>query len=322
MTRTEIVLAALRIKIERVKGRRAWALCPFHNDRSATNFFVRISGERVGQSHCFSCKKGGTLAELVMHVRSCDFNEAKKFIDDLGKGYKAPKARVTVVRRPPQLGRMKFKMPAEVYFEPLDQWVSGARRYATGRCKITDEEVYRFGIGYAVEGRLGGRIILPWRSSRGIPMGYSARTFVDEEPKYLTPNEEEHADHATMFGEHTWSTKRESLVVTEGALNALMVRKAVGDYETDIAALGGSEINPLQVIKLATFKRVVILTDSDPAGDTAATQLATMLNRYTDTLRLRLPDKKDALDVGRDHLRTVLVPVLQELGVTLAYSTS
>lgn len=332
MNRIEVVLEALHIKIASRRGRRAWALCPMHADKNPTSFFVRLEGPRAGQAFCFSCKKGTTLNALVMHVRGCDYDTAKAFIDLLGKGYEPPKASVRFVERPPTLGRIRFKMPKEIRFKPVDEWVSGARKYALGRCQLTPDDIVQFKIGYAVDGRLAHRIILPWLRSDGSPAGYSARTFVNDEPKYQTPDSTENADRSVMFGEHLWEDRRR-IVVTEGALNALAVRRA---FLVPVGALGGSEIEPMQVIKLATFKQVILLTDSDEAGDKAAKNLESMLGRHTETVRIRLPEKKcpickgtgrdldmrcakcrgtgviaqDALDVGIDYLREVLNSVL------------
>lgn len=313
-THIEIVLEALQLIVATRHGRRAWIKCPFHNDHNPTNFFVRISGPRGGQNHCFSCKKGGSLVQLVMHVRGLDEEPAKKYVERLGRGYEPPRGHVRVVERPAVLGRVKFKMPGEVMFKPLEEWPSVARSYAERR-GITPEEVDRFGLGFAVDGRLGGRIILPWRSANGTPMGYSARSFVGDEPKYTTPHESENADLNTMFGEHTWIEHREAVVVTEGALNALAVSRAIDDYRVDIAALGGSAPTPMHAVKLASFPVIILLTDPDPAGDHAAASLASMLGRHAEIDRLRLPEKKDALDVGRPYLRTVLIDSLRALGV-------
>ena len=193
--------------------------------------------------------------------------------------------------------------------------MSGARKYTTGRCEITAEEVDRYGLGYAVDGDLAGRIVIPWRGANGLVGGYSARSFVGEEPKYKTPHESDKPDNGIMFGEHLWS-KCGTLIVTEGALNAMAVRRALGDYHFDVAAMGGSELFPIQIVKMSTYARILIMTDSDPAGDKAAIGLNDCLGRYAKTVRPRLPEKKDALDVGREYLRKLLVPILTDLGVS------
>lgn len=300
-TRTELVLEAIGIEVVHRRGRRIWARCPFHESERASTFFVRVAGDRSGQNHCFSCKKGGGLTALVMHMRDCDRDAAVAFIAALGKGYEPPRVRARVVRGPPRMVRSRFVMPREVILEPLAEWVTLARRYAESR-GITAEEVELFGLGYAVDGRLSGRIILPWLGAGRVLGGYSARTFVDEEPKYQTPPESDNADRAVMFGEHLWPNGRgrRIVVVTEGALNALAVRRA---HDVAVAALGGSEIDPMQVTKLATFARVVLLTDPDEAGNKAALALERMLSRHVETMRVVLPEGCDALDVGTIALR-------------------
>lgn len=317
MSRVEKVLDALFLDVKRKRSRRLWLLCPFHDDHSPTNFFVRIGGKREGQNHCFSCKRGGTLTDLVMWVRSCDFEAARAFIELLGKGYEPPRARVRVVSRAAKPSRVRFRMPREVMFEPIEEWVTPARDYAKKERHLTAEEVDRFGLGYAVDGRLSGRIVIPWRGKGGVPHGYSARSFTNEEPKYLTPHESENADLGTMFGEHTWPVlhERKAVVVVEGAFNGLAVSRALYDYRVDIAALGGSDANPIHAIKLTTFPTVLFLTDPDPPGDKVAASLRDMIGRYTQSNRIRLPEGTDADTIPRDVLRRRLVEVLETFGV-------
>lgn len=313
-----MVLEALHLEVKRKRARRVWTLCPFHDDHSPTNFFVRIDGKRAGQNHCFSCKRGGTLVDLVMFIRSCDYESARAFVEQLGKGYEPPRGRVRIVSRPAKLSRPRFQMPREVMFDPLEEWVTPARRYAIDDRHLTAEEVDRFGLGYAVDSHLAGRIVIPWRGAGGAPAGYSARSFTDEEPKYLTPKEDENADLGTMFGEHTWPTlkDRKVIIVVEGAFNGLAVLRALDDYRIDMSALGGSDPNPIHAIKLATFPLVLFLTDPDEPGDGVAYALGSMLGRHTETHRLRLPEETDADNVGRDFLRRFLVEALDSLGVT------
>ena len=310
-SRVEAVLAALELEVADRRGGRAWLLCPYHQSENAGAFFVRLRGERAGQNHCFSCKRGGGLRELVMHLKRCSEETAKAFIESAGAGFEKPKLRARVVARPPLLGRLRYRLPSEIIYEPLKDWLGPAQSYARKRCLITDDEVELFGIGHAVDGRLACRIVLPWLGAGRQPGGYSARTYIDDEPKYLTPAEKDGADRATMFGEHLWPPpgpeQRKIIAVTEGALNAMAVRRA---RELPVAALGGSEIDPMQVTKLATFERVLLVTDPDAAGDTAAKRLARLLARHVEVGRTAIPKGKDALDVQReqgiDALRTLL----------------
>lgn len=314
MTRVEIVMKALGLEIARKRGRRAWALCPFHDDHDATNFFVRIEGSHVGSYHCFACKAGGSLIDLVMRRRGVDYKTARAFVDQSGRAYEPPRARVRVVERAPMLGRARFALPAEgIFDEPLDQWVTLAREYATRR-HLTQAEIDRYRIGYAVDGRLGGRIIFPVLGSDTRPVSYSARSFVGDARKYLTPQESEDADLDGLFGEHLWPqpSDRRVICVTEGAINALACARATGLHACSIS---GSEVRSGHVIKLGTFRYVVVLTDPDAAGERAAAGLRARLGRRVHVVRVRLPPGKDADDLASEALRLTIVRAL--VGVVL-----
>ncbi len=323
MTWVEDVLSALRIEVVKRERSRAWCLCPAHQKRDdprswATTFFVRLGGKRRGENGtqydasgqflCFSCGFRGPIRKLVMHVLGVDEEKARDFVRKRGgpRGSRVEELtkKVEVVRNESALYRPRFRMPIEVIFESLRSWVSPARDYAESR-GLADADVEEFGIGYAVDGRkLGGRIVFPCRGAGGSPANYSARTFVDAEPRYTTPGPEEHADPSVFFGEHLWPAERELVVVTEGALNAVAVRRAM---RVPVAAFGGSKNFELEhALKLATFRRVVLLTDPDAAGDAAARQIAMSLGRGVEALRVRLPDGKDAADVAPEKLKRVL----------------
>ncbi len=299
-TRATKVLDALGIKYA-AKGRRAWARCPFHDDHDPS-WFVDIF---KGGHHCFSCKASGTLTELVEHVRSCSLSEAIEFVKAAGKGWEPPAARVRVVARAPKLSPRRFQLPREVYIQPLEKWPSPIRNYAAKR-RIDAGQVERFGLGYAVDGRLQSRVILPVRDRRGRPVGYSARDFTNaDERRYLTPHESELADLNGLFGEHLWPDTSPVVVVTEGAFNALAVDRAFGG-SVPVAAIGGSDARPGHATKLAALVSsgtVVLLTDPDDAGDDVAAALGSMLARYARVERLRLQEGSDADTLDPRDLR-------------------
>lgn len=315
MGRVATVLDKLGIKFVRKTGAgsfRLWASCPYHVitevERAAKvgmRWMIRENGERAGQHFCFSCKAGGSLADLVMHVRGVAFDGAADWLNDFGDATPdpVPMAESIALDLWPTVTK-GFRIPREVIFDSLPSWVTPARRYLHAR-GIDEAQCHRWGIGYAVDGRLAGRIVLVVRSARG-PAGYMARTYSDQTRRYLYPRGDEKPDLDVMFGQENWSGRRE-VVVTEGALNALAVERAVGG---NIAALGGSDIREMHVARLVTFARVVILTDSDKAGDEVASNLMGMLGRHTLAVRVRLPDNVDANDLTTPELRDALWPAL------------
>lgn len=315
MTRIEVVIRALGLEIARRRSRRAWALCPFHDDHDATNFFVRTDGSHAGTYHCFACKVGGSLIDLVMRIRGVDYKTARAFVDQSGRNYEPPRARVRVIERPPTLGRFRFQLPPEgIFDEPLDQWITLARAYAVQR-HLTQSEIDRYRIGYAVDARLGGRIIFPVLVGPDArPVSYSARSFVGADRKYLTPHESENADLDALFGEHLWPTpmERDVICVTEGAINALACARATG---MPASSISGSDVRTMHVIKLGTFRRVCILTDPDTAGEAAAHGFRARLGRRTHVVRVKLPEGQDADDLASDELRLTIVRAIDGLAL-------
>lgn len=332
MSWVEETLEALRIEVVRPARDRVWCLCPYHQNPTdpkawATAFFVRLKGKRrdkdgkeyeaEGQHFCFTCGEGGSMRRLVRYVRDCTEEEALEFIKKRGGKRSGTKVeelsrKVTVVRVE-RGGRVRFRMPREVIFDPLSKWVSGAREYVEGR-GITQEEVDLFGLGYAVDGnKLAGRIVIPWLGRGRVAGGYSARTFVGAEPKYTTPGPDENADRGIMFGEHLWpeeTAKRKLVVVTEGALNGLAVRRVLP--RAYLAGIGGSNnFDVEQAKKLSTFDEGLLLTDPDLAGEKAARDIGMMVGRYVRLRRVVLPPGKDALDAGPEILLRALERALR-----------
>lgn len=322
--RVESVLAVLGVKYDPkpVKG-WLWALCPFHVD-SVPSWRIRITQERYGQHYCFSCKSGGGLADLVSHMRGITMVGACAWLEDFAdqipviKEDLAETIRVEVIE-----SRVSFTPPSDIIFEALSKWVSPARKYVDKR-GVTESQIKCFRLGYAVEGRLAGRVVIPTWKRRGsdlVMQSYMARDFTEHRKakRYLYPSTEDHPNLDQMFGEHTWPENRAEsvLVVTEGAFNALAIDRVTTDYVT---ALGGSSLRDAHVAKIATFRAVFVFTDSDEAGDRVADELMQVLCRHTFIKRVRLPTdpndrsgKKvpDANDVPPDQLRAFLSPWLR-----------
>ena len=318
MNLAQRVLIKLGIEAK-VKGSRAWAPCPFHEERSGS-FFVRISGDTVGLWHCFGCKEGGTLAELVAKRRDTSVELAEEWlaklrageeVDDEVAGQQVDHVRLVV----DSVSHRSFALPKEVKLGELREWVTPAAEYARAR-HLTDDQVRRWGLGYATVGRLVGRIVLPVRDASRAPRSYMARTFAGHEARYYYPAEREHADLDVVFGEQHWpdgSRRIRTVIVCEGALNVLAVERAIdGDVEVSLAALGGSSPRPMHVAKLSTFGRVIVMTDDDEAGEGAAWELDRQLGRHTEVVRVSLGEGRDADDVEAEELRDALWEHVQQ----------
>ena len=71
----EDVVAAYGIPLRRGGAGRYWALCPFHQERTAS-FCVDARDPEDPHFHCFSCSEHGDVIDLVMRLEGCTFSEA------------------------------------------------------------------------------------------------------------------------------------------------------------------------------------------------------------------------------------------------------
>jgi DNA primase len=295
-----------RLGIEAKKRAREWhALCPNpeHADRNPS---WRIRDEPGSAKHgfhkCWPCGFGGGIADLVQAVLDLDWRAARAWLEEEAGSIKVPRRPMPVEVRVLPVARRAFVLPSGVFLGPLREWPTPAREYALSR-SLTEAQVVRWGIGHAVDGPLAGRIVFPYRVN-GLVRGYTARTYTNHPRRYKEASKREGADPSAMFGEQHWPEERDTIYVTEGAINAIAVEVALGG--ATVAAIAGSDLRAGHAVKLATFARLVLLTDPDEAGDKAARDITAGLGRHAVFSRVRLPPGSDAADLSSSELRRCL----------------
>ena len=183
------------------------------------------------------------------------------------------------------------------------------RDYLLVERHVTAEQAMRWRFGFATEGRLAGRVVIITRREDRTIAHYAARAIGRTEKRYLFPSESEHADLGPLFGEEHWSTvARATVVVAEGAFNALAIERALG-IDIAVAALSGSRVTAGTIARLGAFARVVVATDADQAGDRAARRIECGLAGGPEVIRVRLPEGEDADTIAVEDLRARLYAV-------------
>lgn len=312
-SRVELILAALSIEARRV-GRQWIALCPNpdHDDKHPSwRIRDEPGSERDAYHACWACGFQGGPVGLVMLLKDVSARVAKQFLIDIEAG-------VAKVHEPPPalvetyVRTKGFRLPVGVHEGiPFEKWPSQARRYLEAR-HLTRAQIIRWGIAFADEGRLEHRVVLISRTTKGKPLNYTARTYVDHEKRYYEPEAHERADRNAMFGEEHWLSYQHSyryecrtVIVIEGAFNGLAVERALPDVP--FAATAGTAIMPGYAIKLTQFDHAILATDPDAAGDKLASELSYILRRQRmKVTRARLPDGIDADAAPPEQLREVL----------------
>ncbi len=284
----------------RKRGSEYWSPCPNHRERTASWSI----GDHGGH-HCFGCKWGGGALDLVLKVVGLsDFRAANSWIEEKGFYLDGPmplnvKLQVT---RPDAVTEMQ--MPPDARILPMADWVTPARRYARKR-GLTADQVTRWGLGYAAGGYYANRILLPTRDRTGRLLNITGRAWSSTKtPKYLNAKELHGWDPGAIFGEQHWPKylTRATLVLCEGELNALAVERRALDVRGGlyVGALGGSQLEKEQVLKLGQFQRVIIAVDMDRAGSDVARALRATLARWRRCLVLAFPDARDPNDLERE----------------------
>lgn len=279
-----------RLGIAAKKSGKEWsAKCPLHNDRTPSWFMHDEPGsDRNGLWKCYGCGAVGGPTTIVSNLLGLEWAAAKDWI---ASNARADDATIFDARIVTEWPTKKFQIPVGGIFSPMEMWAQLPRSYLQAR-GVTADHVERWGLGYAVSGRLAGRIVIPVHDFKQKLVGYTARTFVNDPKKYLEPNMHECAEHGTIFGECYWPSMsdRWRVVIVEGAFDAISVEDAT---ELPIAALRGSQLHPRHIAKLATFKNIIIATDPDPAGNKAAAALTEALSSTSTIRRVVMPAGHD-----------------------------
>lgn len=311
------LLEALNIKVEFERGGELWARCPYpgHEERTASWSIRNDKGPKHGFNKCFGCKQSGGPVRLVVAQLGIGYSGARSWIEERGLDKKDPvslKTFVEVVQ--PKYGFMTMP-PTVKGIGQLATWPKPFRRFAKRR-GLTAEQVNRWLIGYAAEGKLADRVVFPIRDDKDALKSYSARYIIDGAvdergkpvAKYLTASIGQGADHGAVFGAFRWppSLERRRVYVCEGVLNALAIERVITEPDEGIAALDGSEVLPGQTLAIGTFSEIVVVTDPDTSGDHAASMLGT-ISRWRDVRRVNMPKGEDPNSLPPDELRRSIV---------------
>lgn len=301
------LIGALGIEARKRGG--IWRACcplPGHDEAEPSWSIVDRPGrDGHGDHYCFGCKRGGGPVSLVADRLEVSFPAAHDWMRARGLedgSVAAPPTEVTILSRSRKAG--KIQDPEGVRFGPVASWPKPARDYLKAR-NISDEQVERWRIGYAVDGWLRGRIYFPFEDSGGSLRSYSARSFDGSEKRYLTPREEEHPDPGAIFGERWWPVPelRDTVFLAEGAIKLLACERVGAPA---IAGPGGSVLTPTQVSKLKTFARIVHVSDGDNAGAEFAGEVRGSLGRWVTFVEIPMQRGVDCDRLPADSLREKL----------------
>ena len=285
------------------KGNNHWGLCPFHTEKSPS---FSVSADKQ-MFHCFGCGANGNVISFIMRYENFGFVEAVKHLADrihyiLPEPSNAEAYRKAAHQRE-VLQELHIKA-ARFYYDSLGSREGEmAADYLTAR-RVSEGMRRRFGLGYAPQGwtslykhlqglgydaetialaglitpskkgdyvdRFHNRVMFPIFDVQGKVVGFGGRTLGSDGAKYLNSPDTPIFDKSkNLYGINLARQARsEEIIVVEGYMDVIALHQA--GFSNAVAALG-TAFNEEHVVQLKKYcKRVILLFDSDEAGEKAA----------------------------------------------------
>ena len=305
---------------------KSWkGLCPFHGEKSAS-FYVHPD---KGFYYCFGCGAKGDAITFVRETERMDFPEAVAYLARLA-GVTLPVRRSgTRADRGRDSRASEALAAAAAFFRASLGTHPGARALLEKR-GLTAEEGAAFGFGAAADswdalkGALGARfteealvdagllqknpetgrvydrfrnrLTVEIRDPRGEVLGFGARAFGDEQPKYLnSPETARFSKGKLLYGldrARDAIRKEDAVLLVEGYFDRIACERA--GLAWAVASMG-TALTPAQSDLLSRHAgTVVVAYDGDPPGVAASYKaFPLLLARGANVKLLALPDGHD-----------------------------
>jgi len=330
------------VKLKR-SGKNWTGLCPFHGDKKPS-FSV---SEASGNYRCWSCGEHGDIFTWVMKTRNVDFVDALKMLAD--------QAGVTLKSRRPEDKEAKHSRQAAMafaldFFKNELKRSAPARAYCEQR-GLDEETLMTWEIGYAPDvgealavqlrkngykldeckelflvdqdasggyyDRFRGRLMFAIRDERSELVGFGGRILGDGHPKYINSGDTPlFRKSRVLYGLHRAGNHMrngEPAVLCEGYLDVIACHRS--GVPTAVASLGTSLTDQHAKLIHRYTESVVILYDSDPAGEKAAQRASEIFRAEKLSVQIALMPKGEDPDTLLRQAGPAAVKLATEKGI-------
>ena len=318
---TDVVSSYVRVK---QRGRTLVGLCPFHGEKTPS-FTVY---PETSSFYCFGCGAGGDTITFVKKIENLSYIDAVRFLADRA-GMKMPKEREDDAVSKLRMRILEANREAARFFHRVLYSPEGREGleyfYSRG---YTDKTIRRFGLGYAPgnsallnELRKKGytdeelvlaflatksqkndrlydifyrRVIIPIIDIRGSVIAFGGRGLDNSEPKYINTSDtlvfkKANGLFALNFAK---ASKQSSIILCEGYMDVISLHQA--GFTNSVAALGTSFTDGHALLLSRYAKEVILVFDSDSAGQKAAQRAISLLRQTGVRIRVvTIPGGKD-----------------------------
>lgn len=328
--KTDILdLVSEYVKLEK-RGRNYIGLCPFHDEKTPS--FTVSEDKQI--CHCFGCKKGGNVFQFTQEIEGISFVDAVKALGER-VNIKVDVGQNNEQNQIASDDLMMIKMHElmqEYYHYVLMKTVEGEKplKYLKSR-GFTEELLKDRKIGFAPDNshfchdflqkkgydielayeagllsrneenfsyydRFRDRIMFPLHNAQGRTVGYSGRTYKNQEPKYLnspeTPIFQKRRLLYNVDKARRIIRQKNEIILLEGFMDVI---KADNAGVKQVVASMGTQISQEHIafIKKLT-SNVTLLFDGDFAGQEATLKTGQhLLEQGLNVFVIQLPSKMD-----------------------------
>lgn len=299
-----VSIASNYLRLEQ-KGRRFWACCPFHNEKTPS---FSINAED-GIYYCFGCKESGDVIKFVEKMENIDFYDAVKLLADKA-GMQVPELETSEEAGKKQKLKERLlealSLAQKHYEENLySKDAIEAQQYIKKR-KFTRRELIDFKIGYSKDwtdivdylhqkgfsdyelvtagicGKkndrvfdvLAGRLVFPIFNAFNECIGFSARALQKTDfAKYKNTAETPVFQKGkVVFGINLLKKLKQQegldkIIQVEGQMDVIAMHK--GGFKNTVACMG-TALTKDHIQELKRYsKNIVLCFDNDGAGEKA-----------------------------------------------------
>lgn len=302
------------------QGRNYFGLCPFHDEKTPS-FSVN---EEKQIFYCFGCQKGGNILTFLMELEGYSFHETVKLLAEK-RNITIPQMKshsqslstesqnillahewlmklyhhLLKFTKDGQTG-YNYLMERGLSAKSIEMFQIGFAPNAKGftvdflrKKGIPEQILIKSGLFYKqndgkITDRFQGRIIFPIRNHHGKPVGFSARSLTDEEPKYLNSSENDLFQKNRLLYNFDLARpnirKENEAILFEGQIDVITAYSA--GLENVIATLGTALSEKQAKLIQRYVDTVIICYDGDDAGLNASYRAAKLLQQVGCTVKI------------------------------------
>ncbi|MDS3856707.1 DNA primase [Staphylococcus hominis] len=329
--KTDILdLVSEYVKLEK-RGRNYIGLCPFHDEKTPS--FTVSEDKQI--CHCFGCKKGGNVFQFIQDIKDISFVEAVQELGervnikvDIGHSNHST---TQIASEDLKMIEM-HELINEYYMYALMKSVEGeeALNYLVNR-GFTEELIKSRGIGYAPNNahfchdflkqkgydielayeagllsrneenfsyydRFRDRIMFPLKNAQGRIVGFSGRTYNNQEPKYLnspeTPIFQKRRLLYNLDNARKSIRKNDEVMLLEGFMD--VIKADYAGLKTVVASMGTALSEDHMTVLKKLTSNITLMFDGDFAGQEATLKTGEHLLKHgLNVFVVQLPKNMD-----------------------------